>query len=89
MAFWEPCDLSDVPVRLSIEDVDADAANCDEEVVEIEVEYTDHLGRLLGCTVGWNGATGCADFVDIWDENGNPVAVDFDVREAIVQKALS
>ncbi len=79
------------PIRIDMEDVDfhEGAANDDEEVVELEVEYIDAAGRVLWCCVGWNGVSHEADWVDVWDENGNRVEVDFGVREAIVQKALA
>lgn len=74
----------------SPEDYDlVDAANSDEETVELEVDWRDQCGRLLACTVIWNGATCEAEAVTAWDENGNKVELDFDVREAIVRSALS
>lgn len=74
----------------SPEDYDiVDAANDDEEVVELECDFVDHLGRVLACVVMWNGATCEAESVTAWDENGNEVECDFDTREAIVRKVIA
>lgn len=74
----------------SPEDYDLiDAANSDEETVELEVDWRDQCGRLLACTVIWNGATCEAEAVTAWDENGEKVELDFDQRDAICRKALS
>jgi hypothetical protein len=83
----EPADLSDRGWDPS-EDVDAEPANDDEEVISLEVWHTDYLDRKLFCVVGWNGATQCADWVDVFDENGSKVECDFATREAIVAKAV-
>lgn len=65
------------------------AANDDQEVISLEVWYTDYLDRKLFCVVGWNGATQCADWIDAFDENGSKVDCCPDTRDAIVRKALS
>lgn len=88
MRTYEPCDLSDRGWDPS-EDVDSEPANDDEEVVELEVDYTDARGRLLAVTVGWNGATCEVEWIDAWDENGSKVELSYDEREAIARKALA
>jgi hypothetical protein len=84
MITYSACDLSDT----GMDDFDEDAANDDCEVVELEVDWLDARGRLLACTVGWNGVTCEVEWLDAWDENGSKVELSYDEREAIAQKAL-
>ena len=65
------------------------AANDDDEIVELEVDFTDHCGRVLACTVLWDAALHEAEMVTAWDENGQKVECDTDTRDAIVRKALA
>jgi hypothetical protein len=77
------CDLSDTGW-----DPSEPANDPPEEVVELEVDFVDHLDRKLACTVGWNEANCEAEWVDCWDQEGLKVNVDLDTRDAIVRKAL-
>lgn len=67
---------------------DEEPANDDQETVDLEVDYTDHCGRLLACTVVWNAVWCEVEAVTAWDENGNKVELDYDTREMIAKKAL-
>lgn len=64
------------------------AANDDDEIVDLEVDFVDHMDRRLSCLVGWNAVYGEAAYVDVFDEQGNKVNVDMSTREAIVAEAL-
>lgn len=73
----------------SPEDYDlVEAANDDEECVELETEYVDHLDRKLFCRIGFNFHSHEAEWIDIWDANGERVNADLDTRDAIVREAL-
>jgi hypothetical protein len=80
---YERADLSDTGW-----DPSEPANDPPEDVVELEVDFVDHLDRKLACTVGWNEMDCEAEWVDCWDQEGVKVNVDFSTREEIVRKAV-
>jgi hypothetical protein len=83
MTTW--ADLNPAPAW--VDELEEAANDEPEELVEVEVDYVDAIGRKLFAVVAFDRDMSAVDVAVFEDETGVRVTVDDDVREAIAVKA--